>query len=209
MMWTRFLVVVLLGPVWSIALQAENVNSEKAEEQEKKVSLAQLARKEKERRANTKKVPVITNADLRSLKGLISVAEPPPAPPGEQTKEGQTEEEVESSEPDLGEWGAKFNEARLNIKNSVSRSSVLQLKMNDLRNQFFSEDDGATQSRIQEQLQATLQELETNKQEIQTARQALQQLEREASQAGIPPESVRQMVGELPKEESIVNSPGN
>ena len=99
--------------------------------------------------------------------------------------------------------------ARLNIKNSVSRSSVLQLKMNDLRNQFFSEDDGATQSRIQEQLQATLQELETNKQEIQTARQALQQLEREASQAGIPPESVRQMVGELPKEESIVNSPGN
>ena len=41
--------------------------------------------------------------------------------------------------------------ALMNVNNSANRSSVLQLKMNDLRNQFSSEDDGATQTQIQEQ----------------------------------------------------------
>ncbi|MDA2929214.1 hypothetical protein MYX84_04565 [Acidobacteria bacterium AH-259-O06] len=196
------LLVLFFVPTWAMAQESK--------ETKKEPSLAELARRERERRANIKKeVPVITNATLKNLKGLVSVSEAPAAPSqGETEAETETETEPEqTAEKDLASRKAEFDEARMNLKNAVNRSMVLQLKINDLRNAYFREDDGTTQARIQQQLQGTLQEIESNKQEVQAAREALQKLENEARKEGLQPGTIRELVGELPKEETISTSP--
>ncbi|MDA2926096.1 hypothetical protein MYX78_02490 [Acidobacteria bacterium AH-259-G07] len=200
------LLVLFFVPTWAMAQESN--------ETKKEPSLAELARRERERRANIKKeVPVITNATLKKLKGLVSVSEAPAAPSqGETEAEAETEAETETepeetAEKDLASRKAEFDEARMNLKNAVNRSMVLQLKINDLRNAYFREDDGTTQARIQQQLQETLQEIESNKQEVQAAREALQKLENEARKEGLQPGTIRELVGELPKEETISTSP--
>ncbi|MFQ5928751.1 MAG: hypothetical protein ACE5MK_03565 [Acidobacteriota bacterium] len=201
-MMVLILLVLFFVPTWAMAQESK--------ETKKEPSLAELARRERERRANIKKeVPVITNATLKKLKGLVSVSGAPAAPSeGETEAEAETETEPEeTAEKDLGTWKAEFDEARMNLKNAVNRSMVLQLKINDLRNAYFREDDGTTQARIQQQLQETLQEIESNKQEVQAAREALQKLENEARKEGLPPGTIRELVGELPKEETISTSP--
>ena len=198
------LLVLFFVPTWAMAQESK--------ETKKEPSLAELARRERERRANIKKeVPVITNATLKNLKGLVSVSEAPAAPSQGETEaetEAETETEPEeTAEKDLASRKAEFGEARMNLKNAVNRSMVLQLKINDLRNAYFREDDGTTQARIQQQLQGTLQEIESNKQEVQAAREALQKLENEARKEGLQPGTIRELVGELPKEETISTSP--
>ncbi|MDA2939016.1 hypothetical protein MYX75_12245 [Acidobacteria bacterium AH-259-A15] len=196
------LLVLFFVPTWAMAQESK--------ETKKEPSLAELARRERERRANIKKeVPVITNATLKNFKGLVSVSEAPAAPSqGETEAETETETEPEeTAEKDLASREAEFDEARMNLKNAVNRSMVLQLKINDLRNAYFREDDGTTQARIQQQLQGTLEEIESNKQEVQAAREALQKLENEARKEGLQPGTIRELVGELPKEETISTSP--
>ena len=80
----------------------------------------------------------------------------------------------------------------------MNRGLVLELKMNDLKNAWLREDDGATQGRIQQLLQETLQEIESNRQDVQVARQALQALQSEAQQEGLLPGTIRELVGKLP-----------
>ena len=65
--------------------------------------------------------------------------------------------------------------------------------MNNLRNAFFTEDDGSTQALIQSQLNQTLQEIEQNKSEATKARKALATLEREARRAGMPARVIQEL----------------
>lgn len=199
------LALLLVTPVWSAAQEPGEASEEGKSEE---VSLAALARRERERRArNNKEVRVITNATLKQIKGgRISVAEAPPPPEGSAEGEGEAQAEAEK---DMAAWRAEFEESRLNVKNAVNRSLVLQLKMNDLRNSYLREDDGATQARIQQQLQETLQQIEENKAETEKARQELQKLQNEAKGSGLPPGTIRELTGDLPQEESIVTTPAS
>ncbi|MDA2927965.1 hypothetical protein MYX78_12180 [Acidobacteria bacterium AH-259-G07] len=196
------LLVLLLTPAWSFAQETE--------ETKKEPPLAELGRRERERRANMKEVGVITNADLKNMKGLVSTGGRPPTAASEGTGEGESglEEYSEDGEKDPEAWRALFDEARLDLKNAVNRSLVLQLKMNYLRNTWLREDDGTTQARIQQQLQETLGDIESSPQEIQAAREALQALQSEAQQEGLLPGTIRELVGELPQGEGILTSLG-
>ncbi len=79
---------------------------------------------------------------------------------GEEGAEAE-ENNSEKAETDPAVWEGRFGEARINLKNAVNRDLVLQLKMNDLRNQYLS-GSGTNQARIQQQLLETQQEIEKN-----------------------------------------------
>ena len=180
------LLVLLLTPAWSFAQETEEP------------SLAEVARKERERRASmSKPVRIITNANIKSIKGLVS-GSTAPTPVAAEGEEGEGESGSENGERDLAAWQALFGEATLKLKTAVNRGRVLELKMNNLQNAWLRENDGVTQARIQQQLQETQQVIQDNQQEVQTARQALQALQGEAQLGGLLPGTLHEFVGELP-----------
>jgi len=156
------LLVLLLVPAWSFSQENKET---------KAPSLAELARQERERRAQLKEVLVITNANLKRVGGgLVRIATGPEATEGEEGAE-----DSEKAETDSAVWDRRFSEARLNLKTTVKRDLVLQLKMNDLR----TENLGGNQARTQQQLRETQQEIEENAKNVHSARQALDALEGE------------------------------
>ena len=80
--------------------------------------------------------------------------------------------------------------------------------MVDLNNSYFSS-SGPAKGAIQQQLEETRQEIPIRQQDVQAARQALSALESEAAMDGIPPGTIREMIGELPTRQSIRNIPGS
>ncbi|MFB3068991.1 MAG: hypothetical protein ACE1ZI_06925, partial [Acidobacteriota bacterium] len=62
------LLVLLLVPAWSMAQGSEET---------KEPSLAELARSERERRAQLKAIPILTNSDLRKARGFVSTSVDP------------------------------------------------------------------------------------------------------------------------------------
>ena len=195
------LLVLLLVPAWSMAQGSEET---------KEPSLAELARRERERRAQMKAVPILTNADLSKARGLVSTSVDPEnmaAEGVEGTEAGsEAEETPASTETEPAVWESKFGEARLTLKNNVNRDLVLQLKMNELRNSYLSEDNGVTQARIQQQLLETQQEIESNAQAVRESRSAMATLQSEAQAEGVSAETVRGLVGELPEDTSVFTS---
>ncbi len=199
------LLVLLLVPAWSFAQENKET---------KGPSLAELARQERERRAQLEEILIITNANLKRVGGgFVSTAAGPEAETtateGEEGAEGEVEAEEnnsEKAETDPAVWEGRFGETRLNLKNAVNRDLVLQLKMNDLRNQYLS-GSGTNQGRIQEQLLETQQEIEKNAQDVKSARQAMDELQSEAQKEGIPNDKIIGLVGELPPDTSITTRP--
>ncbi len=145
--------VLLLVPAWSFAQENKET---------KEPSLAELARQERERRAQLKEVLIITNANLKRVGGgFVSTAAGPEAKTaateGEEGTEGEAEENnSEKAETDPAVWEGRFGETRLDLKNAVNRDLVLQLKMNDLRYQYLI-GSGTSQAKSQQQLLETLQ----------------------------------------------------
>ncbi len=195
------LLVLLLVPVWSFAQENKET---------KEPSLAELARQERERRAQLKEVLVITNANLRRVGGgFVSIAAGPEAETeateGEEGAEAE-ENNSEKAETDPAVWEGRFGEARINLKNAVNRDLVLQLKMNDLRNQYLS-GSGTNQARIQQQLLETQQEIEKNAINVRSHRQAMDALQEEAEKEGISGDKITGLVGKLPQDTSIITRP--
>jgi len=197
------LLVLFLVPAWSFSQENKET---------KEPSLAELARQERERRAQLKEVLVITNANLKRVGGgFVSTAAGPgaetAATEGEEGAEAEAEENnSEQAETDPAVWEGRFGETRLNLKNAVNRDLVLQLKMNDLRNQYLS-GSSTNQARIQQQLLETQQEIEKNVQDVRSARQAMDVLQEEAQKEGIPDNQIIGLVGELPQDTSIITRP--
>jgi len=167
--------VLLLVPAWSLA---------QGNQETKRPSLAELARQERERRAQLEEVLVITDANLRSVGGGFVSTSTGPEAEATEGEEGAEENNSEKAETDSAVWEKRFSEARLDLKNTVNRDLVLQLKMNDLRKGSL----GTNQARNQQQLRETQQEIEKNAENVHSAMQALKALEGEFQQEGIPGE---------------------
>ena len=201
-MFVLVLLVLLLVPAWSMAQGSEETQEP---------SLAELARREKERRAQLKAIPILTNSDLRRARGLVSTSADPEieVPEGEEVAEASSEakEDPASTETDPAVWESKFGEARINLKNAVNRDLVLQLKMNELRNSYLRQDNGVTQARIQQQLLETQQEIEKNSQAVRESRSAVDTLRSEAEADGVTTDTIQSLVGGLPEDTSIITSP--
>ncbi len=207
-----FLVVLLLFTGWGFAQQS---NEQSSQDSKEKPSLVQLSRQAKARKAKQQKAPrVITNADLKTFQDAPVSMSQQKAAPGESEAESKPEGEEEApdstagpSEKDLELWQGAFAEARLNLKNAVNQGLVLQLRMNNLRNAYFNEDDGTTQARIQQELEETLKQVEANKQDVAKAREELQELEKKAREAGLAAGMIRDLEGSINEEPEGIMTP--
>jgi triphosphoribosyl-dephospho-CoA synthetase len=198
------LVFVLAG---SPVLLGRESETEKADP-----SLAELARRERERRAQGgDDVRLIRNEDIRGLRGArvttsVTRRQPTRTPAGleEHVDVGEEREGPEGEEVDLRFWAAAFQEARTNLHNAANRRMVLELRMNNLRNAFLQQPDGTTRERIEAEMAAVFQEVEQGREDEKAARQAIRDLENQATRAGLNPGQIRDLIGELPESSSIV-----
>lgn len=177
------------------------------------LSLAELAEQEQERRSQIKQdVPLITNKDLATMqRARVSQARSTGAAkelpsPEEKPSTDETPESLDEAEEEI-DWSQTFSEATLAYRTAVNNHLVLQLRFNNLRNAFFNEDDGTTQSLIQAQMQETTEKLEQNTQAIKESHQRITDLKQAAERAGLTPGEIRELTGELPEEpESILST---
>lgn len=180
------------------------------QESDEQPTLVEAARKAREARLQqAAPVRVITNQDLEGLtRAHVSRSAPrvrpssamPTPPPGALPAEESSPEGL-----DLEAWETRFQEMRLDLKNAVHENLVLQLKLNNLRNAFFREDDGTTQGMIQGQLEQTLQQLRANQQQIEEWRKALELLKKKAQVAGVPAGKIRDWTQEIADPPQIIS----
>ncbi|NWG11911.1 MAG: hypothetical protein HXY20_00060 [Acidobacteria bacterium] len=169
-------------------------------------SLAELARKEKERREQVKSsAPVITNSDTAKYAGgAVTTQSLPsdsgkPAPgkeTGAETPEAGVKPKADKPADDeptdlFGRpesfWRQTLGDARKKVKDLEDESRILQLRIADLQNRFYREDNGFAQQELQREINKTFYEQDLNKQNLAKAKAELQQLEVEARKSGALP----------------------
>ena len=163
------------------------------------VPLAEVAKKEQERRKTTKKATrVITNANLGANevnlppKGMPSFAgssnaTPSNTSPGSPTIPGGKAEPTDpGAKKDQAYWQARITAAREELSRTSMFADSLQTKINSLRTDFVNRDNRVEREKIQQDLNSALSELERLKKEIETKQKAITAIEDEARRAGVP-----------------------
>ena len=163
-------------------------------------SLGDLARKEKERRDKIQTdVKVITTRDSAKYGHAPATTESlPPAtakPDAEAVRAGDKpkadKQAVDEPTDLLGRpesfWKQTFADARKKVKDLEDEERVLQLKIADLQNKFYREDDGFKQQQLQRDVQKSFYEQDLNKENLAKAKAELRQLEIEARKSGALP----------------------
>lgn len=167
-------------------------------------SLADLAKKEKERREKIKQgSKVITNEDTpKYAAGPVTTGTPPPPSASQKASaeqpgtEAGTASKAAKANPDEpvdfqgrpeSFWRQTMADARQRVKNLENEANVLILKLADLQNQFYREASGFKQQDIQREIQKTIYEQDRNKGDLAQAKDQLQELEKEARKSGALP----------------------
>jgi len=174
-------------------------------------SLADLANKEKERRAEIKDFKVITDEEAAKYKKSETTANAPDQLSGKkdlEKKEAQVETQVgthvesqtqaQAEKPDRDEptdfqgrtesyWRKTMADARQKVKDLENETNVLILKRNDLQNKFYNLDSGFQREAIQRDIQKNIYEQDSNKENLEKAKATLQDLENEARKSGALP----------------------
>lgn len=165
-------------------------------------SLAEIAKKEKERREAVKgQTKVITPQQAAKYQsGPVTTTT---APPGAATEKPAAEKNATAAEKPASDepldfqgrpesfWKQSFADARQKIKDLENESNVIVLKLNDLQNRFYRESDGYRQQEIQREIQKTIYAQDLNKEKLSQARDALADLEKEARKSGALPGWIR------------------
>ena len=152
-------------------------------------SLADIARKEEERRKMLKEpAKVYTNKDLGAV---------PPAPPPVETpvleaakdadKADKAEGEDEKVVKDQAYWAGRAKDLQTQLDRDQSFADALQSRINALTADFTARDDPAQRSVIERDRQKALAELDRLTQAIKSDLKAIADFEDEARRAGVPP----------------------
>jgi hypothetical protein len=149
-------------------------------------SLADVARKEQERR-KTVKTPskVITKKDLPP-----SVQTPPPqasTPAAPVRTDEAKPAESKSDEKDEAWWKNRINQVREELRRNEVFAEALQTRINSLSSDFVNRDDPFQRAKIGEDRDKALAELSRVKAEIVNAKKQIEDIEEEARKAGVPP----------------------
>jgi hypothetical protein len=164
-------------------------------------SLADLAKKENDRRQQIKNDKVITDeqADKYRTEPLKTNApEPAPAKPDSDKKDAENPVAKKSENPDSDEpmdfegrpesyWRKTMAESRQKVKDLENQANALTLKIADLQTQFYREDNGFKREDIQREIQKSFYEQDKNKEDLVKAKDILQDLEKEARKSGALP----------------------
>jgi hypothetical protein len=163
------------------------------------VSLAEVARKEEQRRKTAKKATrVITNANLGAHEvnlppqGMPSFAgssnaTPSNTSPGSPTIPGGKAEPIPGGGKDQAFWQGRLKSAMDDLSRTQMFADSLQTKINSLRTDFVNRDNRVEREKIQQDLNTSLAELERLNKEINDKRKAVAAVEEEARKAGVPP----------------------
>ena len=149
-------------------------------------SLADVARKEQERR-KTVKTPskVITKKDLPpSAQNPSPQAAPAPTPA--KTEESKPQE-AKTDEKDETWWKNRINQVREELRRNEMFAEALQTRINSLSTDFVNRDDPFQRAKIGEDRDKALAELSRVKAEIVNAKKQIEDIEEEARKAGVPP----------------------
>jgi hypothetical protein len=154
-------------------------------------SLGDLAKKEKERRAEVRNDKVITNDEAAkyssgSEAAKILIDKTPEVSAGRQ-KDSENEETVDFQGKTESYWRKTMSDARQSVKNFENEANVLVLKLNQLQNQFYKEADGFRRETVQREIQKTYYEQDLNKTNLEKSKAALKDLENEARKSGALP----------------------
>ena len=175
-----------------------------------------------------KRARTITDADLGGLNAKLSQgSRPEPATTGEAAGSegpdaGTADDGVQEDDPfaindsfdeslspelldesdftpeQMAVWEDVFREARVNFQNAVNEALVLQLRMNNLENSYFAQSDGVAQESLEADLSKTMDAISTNKLSQQDSQAALDSVNANAAAAGLSPQQISELVGQLP-----------
>lgn len=194
---------LLAGLTASSALAFTLVAPPVVHAQQKNPPLAEVAKKEAERRKNAKEAKkVITTKDLpesaRRPRSGGAPAETGAAPAGDQpagapAAEGQKPAEAApaagAADAAQGEgyWRGRITQAREALRRSEVFAEALQSRINALTTDFVNRDNPIQRQQIGEERQRALDELARVKSDIEANRRAIADIEEEARKAGVPP----------------------
>ncbi len=160
-------------------------------------TLADVAKKEEERRKTTKPADkTYTNKDLGTL--------PPGTPPPAQAKPaattdaaaketgkppGQEKDQDKEKEPakDQAYWSGRMKELQTQLQRDQTYVDALQTRVNSLATDFVNRDDPAQRGVLAGERQKALGELDRLKKQIEATKKAIADLEEEARRANVPP----------------------
>lgn len=157
-----------------------------AQAQSQSPTLAELARKEQERRKTVK-----TPAKAITKKDLPPSAQNPPPPAAAApapTKIDETKPpEQKADEKDEAWWKNRINQVREELRRNEMFAEALQTRINSLSSDFVNRDDPFQRAKIGEDRDKALAELSRVKAEIVNAKKQIEDIEEEARKAGVPP----------------------
>ena len=144
--------VVMIKLLLIAALFLTSASAQNQDQKDGELSLVELARLERDRRAHLGKPDrIITNADLKEFKGKVSssVAVLDPAEEKKDKVEKAKEQVVEAPKEvnyDLGTWQDLFTSAKLKLGLLVSEGEDLQDKMTELINGWIRVSNGQVEA---------------------------------------------------------------
>ena len=163
-------------------------------------SLAELARKEEERRKNVPETgKVYTNKDLNAAPGPSAPAPAgsPAAPAADAAKDTAKEKDAKDVKEkdvngkevvkDKAYWAGRMKTLQDQVEQSQTYAEAIQTRINALSTDFVNRDDPAQRSVIERDRQKAVAELARLKQVIVDGKKGIANLEEEARRAGVPP----------------------
>ncbi len=164
-------------------------------------SLAEVARKEAERRKTAKEAKiVITDKNLpESARKPIPTETPPGAPvdshPGHGAEQKPTAAgEAAAAKPaadqgDKGEalWRGKITQAREALRRNEVFLQALQTRVNALATDYYGRDDPYQKMKLAGERDQAIQEMEKVKADVESSKKQIADIEEEARRAGVPP----------------------
>jgi hypothetical protein len=159
--------------------------------------LAEVAKKEAERRKGTKETKVLTNKDLPE--SAVRQKPSPDAAPatGESGAAPSADGQAPAAAPAAGApasqrgdeeaWRGRIGQAREALRRNEMFAQALQTRINSLTNDFGGRDDPYQRARIGEERSKAIEELGRVKTDVEQSRKQIADIEEEARKAGVPP----------------------
>lgn len=155
-------------------------------------SLAELARKERERQKNIAS-KLYTNADLAGGAAVATPAATAPVavPAGEKTAESEQAKPTGPTDKkgrDEKFWRDAFKTANEDLKRAGDNARIAELKVNDLNRQLLTQTSMYNREyRLQGEITAAKAALDKSRQDLEQAKQKIVDLEDELRRSGGPP----------------------
>jgi hypothetical protein len=160
-------------------------------------SLADVAKKEEERRRHVKTGKVYTNTDLAPAKDSSSTADSAASPSAtgdgssaadtDTTTKSKDTKDAKSDDQGQAYWSKRMGSLRETLQRDQVYADALQSRINALTTDFVNRDDPAQRAQIGNQRETAVNELTRLKKQIEDDRKAISDAEEEARKSGVPP----------------------